>query len=86
MGKYDALREHLEASTESVRRLSFADIERILGDALPPSARKYQAWWENEGPGGSHSHARAWLDAGYRTQNVDLNAQTVAFVKGSANG
>jgi len=86
MGKYNTLREHLDASTVPVLRLSFAEIERILGDVLPPSARKHQAWWANEAPGGMHRHARSWLDAGYRTQNLDLNAQTVEFIAEAANG
>jgi hypothetical protein len=85
MGKYDALREHLAASAQPVLRLSFAEIERILGDVLPPSARKHQAWWANEAPGGTHGHARSWLDAGYRTQNLDLNGQTVEFSAGAVN-
>jgi hypothetical protein len=86
MGRYETLREHLDASTEPVLRLSIARIERILGDVLPPSARKHQAWWANEAPGGTHSHARFWLDAGYRTQNLDLKAQTVEFIPGAAKG
>lgn len=85
MGKYDALRERLDVSAEPVLRLSFTDIERILGEVLPPSARKYPAWWANEAPGGPHSHARSWLDAGYRTQHLDLNAQTVEFMAGAVN-
>lgn len=83
MGKYDALREHLDAAPQPVLRLSFTDIERILGEVLPPSARTYPAWWANEAPGGMHSHARSWLEAGYRTQHLDLNAQTVEFVSGA---
>ncbi len=59
--------------------MSFSEIERILGFALPASARRYQAWWANEREG-THSHARSWLDASYGTQGVDLNAQTVRFV------
>lgn len=82
MGKYDPLREYLEASDKPVVRLSFAEIERILGDALPASAYKHSAWWSNEAPGGMHSHAKSWLDAGYRTQHLDRNGQTVEFIAG----
>jgi hypothetical protein len=83
MGKYDPLRDHLDGARESLLRLSFSDIERILGGTLPASARKHPAWSGNEEQGGMHSHARAWLDAGYRTQKLDLNAQTVEFASAS---
>lgn len=78
MGKYDPLREHLERLSHL--RLTFAEIERILGATLPPSARKYSAWWANERDG-RHVHALSWLDAGNQTQRLDLNAGTVEFAK-----
>ena len=77
--KYDPLYDHLLDSPNYVVALSFTEIERILGFALPASARRYQAWWANEREG-THSHARSWLDASYKTQGVDLNAQAVRFV------
>ena len=77
--KYDPLYDHLVNHPETVIALSFSEIERILGFALPASARRYQAWWANEREG-THSHARSWLEASYGTQGVDLNAQTVRFV------
>ena len=77
--KYDPLYHHLVNSPETVISLSFAEIERILGFALPASARRHQAWWANEREG-THSHARSWLEASYGTQGVDLNAQTVRFI------
>lgn len=76
---YAPLREYLENRTESVVRLSFAEVERILQRSLPASARKYRPWWANE-RSGTHVHARAWLDAARSTTNVDLNAETVDFV------
>jgi hypothetical protein len=81
MAKYDPLHEQLASRTESVLKLSSAEIERILGEPLPASARKHQAWWANEFEG-SHVEARAWLDAGYRTQGLDLNGETIDFVRG----
>jgi len=78
--RYDALREYLEDRTESAVRLTFAEIERIIGGPLPASARKHPAWWANE-KAGSHAHAQSWLDIGRRTAKVDLNGATVEFVK-----
>ena len=80
MGKYDPFYRHLMSSTEPSLRFTFAEIERILGEDLPPSARRHQAWWANE-RGGTHVHALSWLDAGYETQRLDLNAGTVEFVR-----
>jgi hypothetical protein len=80
MGKYDPLFDHLSRATEPRLRLSFAEIERIIGDSLPASARRHQAWWANERVG-THVHARSWLDAGYATQRLDLNSATVEFVR-----
>jgi hypothetical protein len=77
---YDRLRLHLIERNEPVIILSFSQIESILGRSLPPSARRYRPWWANE-TSGTHTHARAWLGAGRRTRNVDLNARTVEFVR-----
>jgi hypothetical protein len=78
--RYDPLRVHLSAREESVVRLTFGDIERIIGGPLPASARRHRPWWANE-RSGSHVHAMAWMGAGRRTANVDLNATAVDFVR-----
>ncbi|MDP6976618.1 MAG: hypothetical protein QF575_08650 [Acidimicrobiales bacterium] len=78
VSKYDPLLQYLSKSDQSVLTLSFADIERILGDALPPSARQHQAWWANETVG-THPHANAWMDAGFAIEDADLNAGKVTF-------
>jgi hypothetical protein len=77
MSKYDPLYQHLKASELSLE-LTFADVEEILGFKLPPSARKHEAWWSNSG--GSHVQSYAWLNAGYRTESVDVPRGTVRFV------
>ena len=80
MSRYEPLRQHLIDRSEPVVTMTFAQIERILGAALPESARKYRPWWANE-EAGTHVHARAWLDAGRRTANVNLAASTVDFAR-----
>lgn len=77
MSKYEPLPQFLASANGSVKRLSFAEIERILGFKLPKSAYEHEAWWSNNATG--HSHARAWLDAGWRTQEVDLSGRKVTF-------
>ena len=76
--KYDPLHSYLVNLPERSVRMTFSQIERILGFELPSSARRYNAWWANQRDG-NHSHARSWLDAHYETQWLDLNSQAVTF-------
>ena len=84
-GKYGPLFNHLHGSQKSSIRLTFRQIERMLGTSLPGSARRYSAWWANDGT--SHSHARSWISAGFKTREVDLGSETVTFLRlGPASG
>jgi hypothetical protein len=78
--RYDPLKMYLRGRSEPVVHLSFAEIERIIGGQLPASARRHRPWWANERSGG-HVHASAWMGAGRRTANVDLNAGSVDFAQ-----
>jgi hypothetical protein len=80
--KYDPLYYYLTDCPDRSVRMTFVQIERILGFGLPSSARRYNAWWANEREG-THSHARSWLEASYQTQMVDLNSQSVTFASSS---
>ena len=77
-GKYAPLFRHLCALETHRWRTTFADIERLLGFALPNSARVHRPWWANQTNGG-HSHAFAWQAAGWRTSGVDLLAESLVF-------
>jgi len=83
MGKYEALPQFLGTATGQTQRMSFSEIERILGFKLPKSAYQYEAWWSNNPTG--HSHSRAWIDAGWRTEAVDLAARKVTFQRIARN-
>ena len=48
MGVYDPLNAYLAKESDLVVRMSFAEVERVLGRPLPASARKHRAWWSNE--------------------------------------
>jgi hypothetical protein len=75
-GKYDALGAHLARQKEATIRLTFVDVERIIGSSLPGSAKKYREWWSNDRrrmPGPS------WLRVGWRTVEVDLHLERVQF-------
>lgn len=79
MGRYDALPHFLGAQKASMLRLTFDEVEAVLGRSLPPSAFRHQAWWANNPEG--HSHCRAWIGAGWKTENVDLGGKKLTFRK-----
>ena len=70
--KYRPLFNYLSQQTDDVVTLTFAEIEDILGFALPVSFQRYASFWANN-DNGQHHHCRAWLDAGYKTVNVQKN-------------
>jgi len=76
-GKYDRLRRYLADQTGRSVTMDFDEISNLVG-GLPPSAYDHQAWWSNSR---SHSHAAAWLDNGWRAVAVNLNTQSVRFVR-----
>ena len=80
MAKYTPLEEYLKGQNETEISVRFADIEKIIGKPLPPSARKHCAWWSNDFTS-THVQARAWGNAGYRTEQVDMESEKLTFVR-----
>ncbi len=77
-GEYYGLQQYLEEQSDLKRlRLTFKDIERILGSNLTESARKHRSWWANDYS--THSQAAAWLKAGWLVEDVDIAAEEVSF-------
>ena len=70
MSKYDALGAFLRNQRNDRVPMSFADVERITGGKLPPSASKHRPWWSNN-PDNSVM-TRVWLEAGFESEQVDL--------------
>ena len=60
--------------------MSFAQFERIIGTKLPQSARIHRTWWSNELEG-AHVQAHAWMNAGWKVESVNLQAEWVRFVR-----
>lgn len=79
-GKYAPLYHHLSGLKQSEWRTSFPELQSILGFKLPDSARLYRPWWAN-GKKAGHSQSMAWMMAGWKTSNVDLDAETLTFVR-----
>jgi hypothetical protein len=80
ISKYDRLRSYLKfrASFTDVVKLSFAGIDGIIGDNLPINAYRKESWWSNSP---NTAHARAWLEAGWEMQEVNLKEGYVVFRK-----
>ena len=78
MGKYKPLEQFLASADKREIRLRFSEIESIIGIPLPQSAYKYRPWWGNDG---YHTQAFAWLNAGFKVEQVDLANQRVLFCK-----
>jgi hypothetical protein len=77
MGKYEPLSDFLRKRREDQVRLTFAEIERIVGFKLPRSAKWYRAWWSNN-PSNSVM-TKAWLDAGFESEQVDMEGGKLVF-------
>jgi hypothetical protein len=82
MSKYAALGNYLSRQSVARVQLSFADIERITGGKLPVSQR-YPAWWSNNPT--NNPMTRVWLDAGFRTEQVDIAGRKLVFRKAAAS-
>jgi len=59
-------------------QLLFSDVEEIIGEPLPVSARKHRAWWGNESSP-FRVQAVAWMGCGWKVAEVDLTNEWVRF-------
>lgn len=74
VSKYQPLAERLAVMDAHLWRPTFAELEQIVGAALPKRARTREDWWLKGG-----AHARAWADAGWTVDHVDLEEGAVKF-------
>ena len=78
MSKYMRLTEFLRSLShdgETEWTPSFDEIEEVLGEPLPPSARQHRPWWANQG----RAHSLAWEGAGWKTASVDVENEELTF-------
>lgn len=75
--KYEPLRQYLQASGQRILVMTFAEIASLV-DGLPPSAYNHRVWWSNNEL--NCVQIRSWLDAKYRTANVDLSHRFLWFM------
>lgn len=80
MNNCDLLSDWLRNQLSNRIRLSFEDIEDEdrVGVKLPLAAKEHRSWWERDS-----RHYRAWVNAGWHIESVDLSAQAVVFVRNS---
>jgi hypothetical protein len=53
-------------------------MDGIIGDNLPMSAYKTEKWWSNTP---TNVHAKAWMDAGWNVQELNLKEGYAVFKK-----
>jgi len=82
-GKYAPLWRWLRQQDGSEARVTFAEVEAVLGFPLPDSCRNHVPHWHSyEGS----AVARAIIDAGWRATKVHLSDETVTFVRAGSGG
>ena len=79
MTKYEPLEKFLYAKGVESIPMKFSEIESVIQDNLPPSARKHRAWWSNNPSNSVITYA--WLAAGYKTSAVNLESEHVVFLR-----
>jgi DNA-binding XRE family transcriptional regulator len=77
--KYYALYQHLRQNSGNEILLTFAEIEHLLHNEFPATARAQRAWWSNRRNGAAQ--ADAWMEAGYHVVDVDFVGERVTFRK-----
>lgn len=81
-GQYLLLHKYLENRYADTVVLTFAQIEDLLGFALPDRAHLSREWWTDAAVSGAGlNYADSWILAS-RTALPNLSAQTVAFERG----
>jgi hypothetical protein len=82
--EYLPLHKYLDGRYADTVVLTFAEIEDLLGIALPDLARAEAGWWANGDTDGTPSpQARSWTRAN-RSAKPNLRAKIVAFDRTSA--
>jgi hypothetical protein len=79
---YKKLTEYLKSSElkDNTIRLTFKQIEEIIGDALPNEAREFRTWWSNQKSSDSPQKS-GWLDAGFIIIKTKFNEDYVELLK-----
>lgn len=82
--KYEPLQTHLKSAGFDRIRMTFEEIERVIGTELPRSARRHRAWWSNNPSNSVITYA--WLSVGYKTERVSMEREVLTFRKDRSIG
>ena len=81
LDEYKKLYAHLCGLEAEEWKTTFGEIESIIGDKLPDSARKRRGWWANKKLVNGLGVDALWLEAGWKTAEVDMDTEKLVFVK-----
>jgi hypothetical protein len=74
-----ALRLQSQPSNQDRVQLTFEEIEKIIDNPLPASARQHRSWWANDSV--SHVQSQQWLDVGWRVAQINMTEEKVTFAR-----
>ncbi|MDQ0393042.1 DUF7662 domain-containing protein [Labrys monachus] len=83
MSKYARLGDHLRQQKFAEVPMTFAEIERVTGVPLPPTALQHRAWWSNNPS--NNVMTKVWLEAGFSSERVDLADRKLVFRRMAAS-
>lgn len=67
-----------QPSSERAIKLTFQQIEAIIGDKLPESSPE-RSWWANDSVG--HVQSQQWLEVGWRVSNINITEEMIVFTR-----
>lgn len=73
--KYIPLSNYFSSAKNPTIKLSFDEIEQIMGQQLPNAAYLNRSWWKKTKAPAKHFHA--WMDAGYYVSEVETDRYVV---------
>ena len=81
-GKYTPFEKYLCDLPQSQSEVTFrfTQIEKILKSKLPSSAYEDRRWWNHETEA-NHVSKRAWANAGWKIESLDVDAKRVKLVR-----
>lgn len=75
--RYAPLAIWLQAQESDRVICTFKEIETLIQDELPPSARRHRNWWANDTV--SHVQSAQWLEVGWRVSSINMSTERVVF-------
>ena len=81
LDEYKKLYTHLCGLQVKEWETTFGEIESIIGFRLPDFARKDRGWWANKKLVKGLMITSLWIEAGWKTAEVDMEAEKLVFVK-----